>query len=363
MTMRATVSPPFWRRKRVFLTGHTGFKGSWLSLWLQDMGAVLRGFALSPPTEPALFVEAAVERGMESEEGDIRDLDALSRSMRQFEPDFVIHMAAQPLVRLSYREPVQTYATNFMGALHVLEAARQCPKLRAIINVTADKCYENREWEWGYRENEPMGGDDPYSNSKGCVELLTAAYRRSFLDGCDCAGLASVRAGNVIGGGDWTEDRLVPDVLRAFQRQEPARIRNPLAIRPCQHVLEPLSGYLILAQNLFRQRSVYAEGWNFGPRDDDVQPVTWILDRLVTLWGDNARWELDEHPQLHEAQYLKLDISRAAARLNWKPTWNLGTTLERIVTWHRAWLSRADMRDHCIREIHAFMTDQAQEFD
>lgn len=349
------INEQFWQGKRVFLTGHTGFKGSWLSLWLQQMGAELKGFALAPPTTPALFEEANVRDGMESQLGDIRDQAALQESMMCFNPDIVIHMAAQPLVRHSYREPVETYATNVMGTVHLLEAARKCSNLLAIVNVTTDKCYENHEWLWGYRENEPMGGYDPYSSSKGCAELITSAYRRSFFQDGQ-VGLASARAGNVIGGGDWAEDRLIPDILRAFEKSAPVIIRNPKSTRPWQHVLEPLSGYLVLAEKLYNQPAQFAEGWNFGPNEIDAQPVNWILNKMCGLW-DGATWKLDGGNHLHEAGYLKLDISKARARLAWTPTWTLQHTLERIVTWHQSWLSDSDMRTYCQKEIQDFVRD------
>lgn len=346
-----SVNPAFWSGKRVYLTGHTGFKGSWLALWLQSMGAVVKGFALAPPTTPSLFEQARVSDGMISEIGDIRDLAAVTKSMVDFDPEIFIHMAAQPLVRLSYREPVETYATNVMGTVHVLEAARQCPSLKAIINVTTDKCYENREWVWGYRENEPMGGHDPYSNSKGCSELVTAAYRSSFFSVSSGPALASARAGNVIGGGDWAEDRLIPDIIRAFERHEPVVIRNPNATRPWQHVLEPLSGYLMLAQKLYQEGKTFAEGWNFGPRDQDVKPVNAILDHLVDCWGEGASWVLDQSTQPHEAQLLKLDISKAAARLNWGPKWTLEEALDRIVQWHHGWMAGDDIKAIILQQI------------
>ncbi len=355
--MTANVNPAFWQGKKVFVTGHTGFKGSWLSLWLQKMGAEVKGFALEPPTNPALFVEACVADGMESEIGDIRDLQFITASMRAFNPDVLIHMAAQPLVRLSYREPVETYSTNVMGTVHVLEAARQCPNLKAIVNVTTDKCYENREWVWGYREHEPMGGRDPYSNSKGCSELVTAAYRDSFFHADDTPALASARAGNVIGGGDWAEDRLIPDILRAFEKKQPVVIRNPLATRPWQHVLEPISGYLVLAEQLYKTGSTYAEGWNFGPRDEDVKPVEWILNHMVEHWGQGASWELDNNPQPHEAQLLKLDISKAAALLKWHPRWSLSQALDSIVDWHQGWLSGGNVREITLNQIAQYQTD------
>ncbi|NUZ08204.1 CDP-glucose 4,6-dehydratase [Piscinibacter koreensis] len=349
------MNPAFWRDKRVLLTGHTGFKGSWLALWLQAMGAEVQGYALAPPTSPNLFDAANVAAGMNSMLGDIRDLDALQRCVAVFRPEIVIHMAAQALVRPSYADPVATYATNVMGTVHVLETVRRSPGVRALVNVTTDKCYENREWVWGYREDEPMGGHDPYSNSKGCAELVTSAYRRSFFGTRDGVAVASARAGNVIGGGDWAVDRLVPDILRAFERKEPVRIRNPHATRPWQHVLEPLSGYLTLAERLCTNGQAVAEGWNFGPADSDARPVQWIVERLVAAWGEGASWEVDpgEHP--HEAHYLKLDISKAAQRLHWQPAWNLDTALQRVAEWHRAWLAGADVAAVCRAQIHQYV--------
>lgn len=349
------VESTFWRGKRVFLTGHTGFKGSWLSLWLDSMGAIVRGYALSPPTSPSLFEEANVDQVVDSQIGDIRDLEGLRENMVGFSPDILIHMAAQPLVRYSYNEPIETYETNVIGTAKVLEAARSCPNLKSIVSVTTDKCYENKEWVWGYRENEPMGGYDPYSSSKGCAELVTSAYRRSFLQEKG-VGLASARAGNVIGGGDWADDRLIPDILRAFENGEPVIVRNPASTRPWQHVLEPLSGYLVLAQRLYDQPDQYAEGWNFGPYDEDAKPVNWILDQMVVMWPEN-QWQLDEGNHPHEAGYLKLDISKAKARLGWQPAWRLNQTLEKIVSWHRAWLEGEDMQSICLQEINEYMRD------
>jgi CDP-glucose 4,6-dehydratase len=350
------VDPAFWRGRRVMVTGHTGFKGSWLCLWLQFMGAQVCGFALKPPTQPNLFDEAGVADGMRNVTGDVRDEEQVRNAMAAFQPEIVIHMAAQPLVRLSYEQPVLTYATNVMGTVHVLEAARQCSSVRAIVNVTTDKCYENREWAWGYREDEPMGGYDPYSNSKGCSELVTSAYRRSFL-GQQGIALASARAGNVIGGGDWAKDRLVPDILRSFEAREPVMIRNPNATRPWQHVLEPLCGYLVLAQHLYSGRGQeHAEGWNFGPNDDDARPVQWIVECMVKAWGEGARWQRDglQHP--HEAGYLKLDISKARARLGWRPIWPLAQALGSIVTWHRGWLQGRGARDLALADIERYTT-------
>lgn len=355
--MNATIDPAFWKGKKVFLTGHTGFKGSWLSLWLLKMGAEVKGFSLPPPTTPALFTVAALDHTMNSEAGDIRNLDALTASMTAFNPDIVIHMAAQSLVRLSYSAPIDTYSTNVMGTLHVLEAVRQCSQVRAIVNITTDKCYENREWEWGYREHEPMGGHDPYSNSKGCAELVTSAYRQSFFHTADAPALASARAGNVIGGGDWAADRLIPDILRSFENNAPVIIRNPQATRPWQHVLEPLSGYLVLAQALYHHGQRFAEGWNFGPKDEDAKPVEWILNKMVAIWPQGASWQLDTGAHPHEAKYLKLDISKARTHLHWSPTWKLENTLNKIVLWHQAWLAHHNMQAHCLAEIDAYMSD------
>ena len=356
MGVKGRVDQGFWKDKKVFLTGHTGFKGSWMSLWLQSMGAIVKGFSLEPNTNPNIFTKAKVAENMESEIGDIRDLNIVTQSMVNFNPDILIHMAAQPLVRLSYVEPVETYTTNVIGTVNVLEAARNCENLKSIVSVTTDKCYENNEWEWGYRENEPMGGHDPYSSSKGCAELVTSAYRRSFFSSKDSASLASARAGNVIGGGDWAEDRLVPDILRAFEKSESVIIRNPLSTRPWQHVLEPVSGYLVLAQELYLNGDKYAEAWNFGPKDEDCKPVNWILDKMVVMWGDGASWKLDTNNNPHEAGFLKLDCSKAFNRLKWQPKWNLEETLELIIEWHQLYLQDKDVKEQCINEINKYLS-------
>jgi len=290
--------------------------------------------------------------------GDIRDAEALNKAMRDAAPDIVIHMAAQPLVRYSYVNPVETYSTNVMGTVHLLEAVRQTPSVRAVVNVTSDKCYDNKEWVWGYRENEAMGGFDPYSNSKGCAELVTSAYRNSFFNPEKYAdhrvALASGRAGNVIGGGDWADDRLIPDILRAISDNKPVVIRSPHAIRPWQHVLEPLSGYLLLAEKLYTQGVAYAEGWNFGPADEDAKPVQWIVEQLTQQWGEGASWQLDGGKHPHEAHYLKLDCSKAKMRLDWQPRWHLGHTLEMIVAWQQAWLAKKDMRSFTLKQIEQY---------
>jgi CDP-glucose 4,6-dehydratase len=352
-----TVNPDFWRNKRVLITGHTGFKGSWLSLWLQSLGSQVHGLSLVPPTTPNLFTVADVAAGMASHTiGDVRELSVVQGVMQASKPDIVIHMAAQPLVRLSYFEPVETYSTNVMGTVHVLESARHTPSVKAIVVVTTDKCYENKEWPWGYRENESMGGHDPYSNSKACAELVTSAYRNSFLKSNDIA-VASARAGNVIGGGDWATDRLVPDILRAFEKNQPVTIRYPHATRPWQHVLEPLSGYLMLSEQLYVQGQAFAESWNFGPQDDDVKPVQWIVKHMVNIWGKGANWQQDGIAHHHEANYLKLDISKAKSQLGWTPRWSLAKALDLIVAWHQANLANEDMKKHCIAQINQYSTD------
>ena len=354
------VDPSFWAGKVVLLTGHTGFKGSWLSLWLQSMGAKAVGYALPPPTNPSLFATANVAEGMTSIEGDIRDYAALAAVFKQYQPEIVIHMAAQALVRYSYSNPIETYSTNVMGTVHLLEAARQAGGVRAIVNVTSDKCYENHEWVWGYREDEPMGGYDPYSSSKGCAELVASAYRNSFFNPQEYAkhgvAVASARAGNVIGGGDWAEDRLIPDIMRAVVQGKPVNIRSPHATRPWQHVLEPLSGYLMLAQKLFDEGVFYAESWNFGPYDEDAKPVQWIVERLTQSWGEGASWQLDQNPQPHEAHHLKLDCSKARVKLGWHPGWQLKEAVASIVDWHKAFLNKADMRVFTLSQIALYET-------
>jgi CDP-glucose 4,6-dehydratase len=352
------MNPAFWRGKRVLLTGHTGFKGSWLSLWLQSMGAQVTGYSLVPPTDPSLFEAADVGSGMTSVIGDIRDLTKLQLVFAETQPQIVFHMAAQPLVRYSYVEPVETYSTNVMGTVNLLESVRNTPSVKAVVNITTDKCYENREWIWAYRENEAMGGYDPYSSSKGCAELVSAAYRSSFFNVDDYArhgvALATVRAGNVIGGGDWAQDRLIPDILAAFEQERAAKIRNPNSVRPWQHVLEPLRGYLTLAERLHDDGVAYAEGWNFGPVDEDAKSVGWIVEKMVGLWGETSNWESDaaEHP--HEANYLKLDISKARNRLNWHPALRLEDALKLIVEWTKQRKSAVDVRALTLAQIHTY---------
>lgn len=349
------VTPDFWRGKRVFLTGHTGFKGGWLSLWLQSMGAEVHGYALNPPTETNLFGVADISKGMAgSTIADIRDGEKLRNAMQVARPEIVFHLAAQPLVRYSYAQPAETYEVNVMGTVHLLEAVRTTPGVKAVVNVTTDKCYENREWVWGYRENEAMGGFDPYSSSKGCAELVTSAYRQSFLDPAGIA-LASARAGNVIGGGDWAEDRLIPDFLRAMDAGATLNIRSPQSTRPWQHVLEPLSGYLMLAERLHAKGAAYAEGWNFGPNDEDAQPVRWIVERMAEMRQD-VKWQCDETPQPHEANYLKLDSSKAKAKLSWQARWRLQAALQKTLEWHQAWRNGEDMRAVTVGQIAQYQT-------
>jgi CDP-glucose 4,6-dehydratase len=352
------LNPAFWQGKRILLTGHTGFKGSWLSLWLQSMGAQVTGYALAPPTNPSLFEIAEVGKGMTSVIGDIRNLAKLQAVFAEHQPEIVIHMAAQPLVRYSYQNPVETYSTNVMGTVHLLEAVRNTPGVKAVVNITTDKCYENREWVWGYRENEPMGGFDPYSNSKGCAELVSAAYRSSFFNADNYAqhgvATATVRAGNVIGGGDWAQDRLIPDILAAFEQGRKVDIRNPHAIRPWQHVMEPLRGYLTLAEQLFEHGPSFGEGWNFGPNDEDAKPVGWIVEQMAALWGADAQWQIDtgEHP--HEAHYLKLDISKVRSRLSWHPALRLQDALALIIDWSKQRQAGANMRQLTLTQLQAY---------
>ena len=354
----AHVDPVFWKDKKVFLTGHTGFKGGWLSLWLSSMGAKVTGYALAPNTTPNLYGVCAIDSLIEkSHIADIRDLATLQKAMSESKPDLVIHMAAQPLVRYSYDNPVETYATNVMGTVHLLEAVRAIDSVRATVIVTTDKCYENKEWVWGYRENEPMGGYDPYSNSKGCAELVTSAYRQSYFSGCDSTNhVASARAGNVIGGGDWSEDRLIPDAIKAFEANMPLMIRNPMATRPWQHVLEPLSGYLILAQALYEQGLSFASGWNFGPCDEDNRPVQEVVDLLISGWGEAARWEKEGSEQPHEANLLKLDCSKARTQLGWIPKWKLETATQKIVEWQKAYNAKKNMQEVSLVQINNYMS-------
>lgn len=356
---RPVIDAGFWRGKHVFLTGHTGFKGSWLALWLLRLGARVTGYALEAPTSPSLFGAAGLAAALDDVRGDVRDASAVRDAMHRARPDLVMHLAAQSLVRPAYADPIGTYATNVMGTVHVLDAVRHVESVRAVLNVTSDKCYENREWPWPYRENDPMGGHDPYSSSKGCSELVSASFRDAFFEaeGKSCrVASASARAGNVIGGGDWALDRLVPDLVRGFVHHVPVRIRRPAAVRPWQHVLEPLSGYLLLAQRLLTDGAAFHGGWNFGPRQEDAQPVATVADRLVTAWGGGARWIRDEDPHPHEAHHLSLDWSKARSGLGWTPTWRLDEALQRTASWYRSYYDGGapSMRDACERDIGAY---------
>ena len=346
------MNPQFWRGRPVFVTGHTGFKGSWLSLWLQSEGAVVHGYSTAPPTDPNLFTIGRIAEGLATHTvADVRDATALKTAMCAAAPDVVFHLAAQPLVRHSYADPVETYAVNVLGTVNLLEAARACASLKALVNVTTDKCYENKEWVWGYREHEALGGHDPYSSSKACSELVTAAYRASFFE-TGGAAIATARAGNVIGGGDWAEDRLIPDFFRALDQRRTVEVRRPEASRPWQHVLEPLSGYMALAEQLVSQGQAFASAWNFGPADEGVRSVRWILDYLsARLPG--AGWRHVGGPQVHEANVLKLDSSRAGRELRWAPRWSLVQALEKTVEWHLAWHRGDDMRAVCLAQIGA----------
>lgn len=350
----------FWSNKRVFITGHTGFKGSWASLWLTQMGARVYGFSIEPPSNPNLFEIARIESQVNSLHGDVRNLDQLKEAMQIARPDIVLHMAAQSLVQKSYLQPVETFDINIMGTVNVLEAIRQTRTARAAVMVTSDKCYENREWSWGYRENESMGGHDAYSSSKGCAELVTDSYRRSFFSDpqapYQCA-IASARAGNVIGGGDWAQDRLVPDFIRCIVGNEQMEIRSPNAIRPWQHVLEPLSGYLELAQKLYEEGNDYIGGWNFGPSDEGVKSVSWIADKIVSLWGAGS-WLNSSNEYQHEASYLKLDSSKARSQLGWSTVWSTEDALSATVEWHKGLLAKKDMTTESLYDIERYLSDK-----
>lgn len=348
----------FWHNKKILLTGHTGFKGSWLSLWLQKLKANCIGYALQPPTEPNLFQLAHISDDMNSILGDIRDLDHLTSTIIDYQPEIIFHLAAQSLVKFSYKNPIETYQTNIMGTVNVLEAARQSNSVRVIVIVTSDKCYENKGWIWGYRESDTMGGYDPYSSSKGCAELITAAYRNSYFHPQDYqqhgVAIATVRAGNVIGGGDWAQDRLIPDIINAIIKQQDLLIRNPDAVRPWQHVLDPLNGYLSLAQYLWEQGADFGGAWNFGPNNNGTQPVSWIVNRLIELWDEEVNWTMDVKAHPHEDNYLKLDCTRANTVLKWLPKLELSLALEWVVEWYKGYVKNEDIRQLTETQIHNF---------
>lgn len=348
------IDSTFWTGKKVFLTGHSGFKGSWLTIWLQSLGATVRGYSLEPPTEPSLFEVCGVGELVDSIFADIRDFPALCQALTEFSPDIVIHMAAQPLVRDSYRDPLDTFSINVLGTAHLLEAARASSSVRAIVNVTTDKVYANQEWVWGYRETDQLGGLDPYSSSKSCSELVTSSYGYSFFE--NSVGLSAARAGNVIGGGDWAHERLVPDVIRGFLSGTDVHIRNPGAIRPWQHVLVPLSGYLILAQHLFVEPQHYSGSWNFGPAELDAKSVAWVVDHLRSYWPESS-WICDSDGSLREAGRLQLDISKARELLSWFPTWSIEKALDQTASWYKAWALGDDMLELTRHEIEGFMNE------
>lgn len=346
------MNPDFWRGKKVLVTGHTGFKGAWLSLWISESGAEVTGYSIDVPTSPSFFEVAGVADTVRDVRGDIRSADDVHAAVHGAAPEIVFHMAAQSLVRESYLSPVETYATNVMGTVHLLEAVRKAASIRAVVVVTSDKCYENREHSRGYRESDPMGGRDPYSSSKGCQEIVTSALRASFF-GPENKGtaIASARAGNVIGGGDWAADRLVPDAMRAFTRGLPVEIRNPAAVRPWQHVLEPLSGYLLLAERLYAEGNRWAEGWNFGPLDEDARPVEYMVENLTRGWGNGARWSAPPGKHPHEAGLLKLDCTKSRTELGWEPKWRLERAIDAVIAWHRAFSRGMDMRSFSLQQI------------
>ncbi|MBU6396191.1 MAG: CDP-glucose 4,6-dehydratase [Sphingomonadales bacterium] len=357
--MARAHDPSFWAGRRVLLTGHTGFKGSWLALWLTEMGAKVSGLSL--PAEPvSLFRQARVAELVDHREGDIRDIEVVREAVRTADPEIVFHLAAQPLVRLSYQMPVETFATNVQGTVHVLDACREAPSLKAAVCITSDKAYENREWVWPYRESDPMGGYDPYSASKGAAELIIAAYRRSFFSGEGAALVASVRAGNVIGGGDWAGDRLIPDIVRALIAGEPPIVRNPRAIRPWQHVLEALGGYLLIAEALAAGDRSAADAWNFGPADDDTQPVSWIADQMTRSWGGPGWVHPEGSSGPHEAHVLRLDCAKARTQLGWRPAWRLQEALSRIVSWHKDVAGGADARAVTLAQLADYRADFVQ---
>lgn len=349
----------FWKGKRVFITGHTGFKGGWCVIWLRMMGAEVKGFSLGPPTNPSLFRAGRVGSGIKSVLGDVRDLAHLKTELQEFKPEIVIHMAAQSLVRQSYSDPVGTYATNVLGTVNVLESVRQAPSVRVVLVITSDKCYENIERSWGYKEGEPLGGYDPYSSSKASAEIVTAACRNSFFNPQQYpkhgVAVATGRAGNVIGGGDWAKDRLVPDILNAFSSGQAVVVRNPQSIRPWQHVLEPVSGYLLLVEKLFLDGPIFAEAWNFGPSEASEKPVSWIVEELRSLWGKGASWVKDQTSQPHEANFLRLDSSKANERLGWSPRLDLKTALRWVVEWTRAYQTGHDPRLMTESQIESYL--------
>jgi CDP-glucose 4,6-dehydratase len=361
--MENLVNQNFWMKKRVFITGHTGFKGAWLTLWLQRFGAEVTGYSLDPPSKPSLYELAHIKNNINDVRADVRDYHQLKRAVESYRPEIIFHLAAQALVRQSYKDPIETYSTNVMGTVNLLETVRKVSGVRAIINVTSDKCYENREWVWGYRESDPMGGYDPYSSSKGCSELVTAAYRNSFFNPTDYpkhgVALASARAGNVIGGGDWGKNRLIPDCIRAILKREKIVIRQPSSTRPWQHVLEPLNGYLMLAERLYHDGVKFTQGWNFGPFDHDAKTVEWMVRKFCEGWNNAPDFVIERGPQPHEAHYLKLDCSKAMTELGWRPKWDVETALNKVIQWTKQYQDGEDIRNTCHQQIDEYIASPA----
>ena len=350
------MNPKFWKQKKILITGHTGFKGGWLSLWLQELNADIIGYSNSIPTEPSFFKIANVEDGMQSVIADIRDLKKLREEILKFEPEIVFHMAAQSLVQNSYNEPLETFSTNIMGTVNLFEAVKSCQSVKVVINVTSDKCYEEKELNRGFKETDPLGGSDPYSSSKGCSELVTSAYRKSFFNKNKNSNiaLASVRAGNVIGGGDWAKDRLIPDIMKGILKKESIKIRNPNFVRHWQHVLDPLNGYMMLAEKMWDKGEKFAESWNFGPIDDNAKPVSWILEKFNTLWNNGIKWELDEKEYNHENNFLRLDSSKSNTRLGWNSKIELEMAVKLIVEWYSKFKTGENMREVSKEQIRFF---------
>lgn len=357
------LSSNFWINKKVFITGHTGFKGSWLTLWLKSLGAIIKGYSIDIPTNPSLYNEINIEKEIESQIGDVMDKDLLFNSMHEFDPDIVIHMAAQPLVRISYIDPVGTYSTNINGTINVLECIKLCNNVKSALIITTDKCYENKEIDYSYKESDCLGGFDPYSSSKACAELIVSAYRNSFFSKKNSCAIATARAGNVIGGGDWALDRLIPDSLKAFSSFKKLEIRYPKSIRPWQHVLEPISGYISLIEKLFNYKDDYIGAWNFGPNDNDCKSVEWVVSKLVKYWDGETNWTYNENDNPYESKLLKLDYTKAKNKLKWEPVWNLDYTLKLIVDWHKKWESGFDMKRYSLTEISKFMYDKSKKKD
>lgn len=358
-----SMQSKFWKNRKVFLTGHTGFKGGWMSLWLQSLGAELTGYSLEPVTKNNLFTITEIGKNMNSIIGDIRDLESITKHMKECAPEIVIHMAAQPLVRDSYVNPIKTYSTNLMGTINLFEAARETENVKVVINITSDKCYENYETTHSFKETDPMGGFDPYSNSKGCSELITSSYRNSFFkdggfDNSKEIAIASVRAGNVIGGGDWSKDRLVPDILNSFEKNKAVTIRNPNAIRPWQHVLEPIGGYLSLAEKLYTKGNQFSEGWNFGPKHDGVKTVEWIVQYMRKSWGNQPEYIHDIGDNPHEAKLLMLDISKAEKKLGWTPKLSIEEAIDNVISWHKEFLNSSDMRSISLEQIKNYINKE-----